>query len=155
MWMARGSSPSSRSERKTSKLWWPSAISAWDCLRSRRTRSSRRSSPPSLTARVWDSPSAARSLSHMAAACGLPTTLRAAPVFVSPYPPKSRQRNEPADAPTVLGMLHKQMTSELGTSEITVKIHREDGSEFYGSVSGAPLRDGMGRLLDLILFTLE
>jgi 5-methyltetrahydropteroyltriglutamate--homocysteine methyltransferase len=27
-------------------------------------------------------------------------------------------------------MLHKQMTSELGTSEITVKIHREDGSEF-------------------------
>ena len=24
----------------------------------------------------------------------------------------------------VLGMFHKQMTSELGTSEITVKIHR-------------------------------
>jgi hypothetical protein len=36
----------------------------------------------------------------------------------------------PADAPTVLGMLHKQMTSDLGTSEITAKIHHEDGSEF-------------------------
>jgi hypothetical protein len=55
----------------------------------------------------------------------------------------------PADAPTVLGMLHKQMTSELGTSEIT----REDPSRgrlFYGSVSGAPLRDEMGRLLEVI-----
>ncbi len=61
----------------------------------------------------------------------------------------------PTGAPTVLGMLHKQMTSELGTSEITVKIHSEDGSEFYGSVSGAPLRDEMGRLLDLLLFTPE
>ena len=52
-------------------------------------------------------------------------------------------------------MLHKQMTSELGTSEITVKIHREDGSEFYGSVSRAPLRDEMGMSLDLLLFTPE
>ncbi len=52
----------------------------------------------------------------------------------------------PAGAPRVLGMLHKQMTSELGTSEITVKIHREDGSEFYGSVSEAPLLDEMGKV---------
>ena len=44
----------------------------------------------------------------------------------------------PAGAPRVLGMLHKQMTSELETREITVKIHREDGSEFYGSVPEAP-----------------
>src|SRR6266850_2140869 len=72
MWMGRGSSSSNRSKRKTSKLWWPSAITAWDCLRSRGTRFSRRSLPPSLTARVWDSPSAGPSLSHMAAACGLP-----------------------------------------------------------------------------------
>jgi hypothetical protein len=60
-----------------------------------------------------------------------------------------------ANAPTVLGMLHKQITSELGTSEITVKILREGGSEFYGSVARAPLRDGMGKLLDLVLFTPE
>lgn len=36
----------------------------------------------------------------------------------------------PAGAPRVLGVLHKQMTSEFGTSEITVKVYREDGSEF-------------------------
>jgi hypothetical protein len=45
----------------------------------------------------------------------------------------------PAGSPAVLGMLHMQMTSEFGTSEITVKIHRQDGAELYGSVSGAPL----------------
>jgi FixJ family two-component response regulator len=36
----------------------------------------------------------------------------------------------PAGAPSVLGMLHKQITSEFGTSETTVKVHREDSSEF-------------------------
>jgi len=61
----------------------------------------------------------------------------------------------PAGAPRVLGMLQKQMTSELGTSEITVKTHRQDGSEFYGSVSEAPLLDEMGKLLDLLLLTPE
>jgi FixJ family two-component response regulator len=45
----------------------------------------------------------------------------------------------PTGAPRVLGMLQEQVTSELGTSEITVKVHREDGSEFYGSVPEAPL----------------
>ena len=51
----------------------------------------------------------------------------------------------PTGAPKVLGMLHEQMTSELETSEITVKIHREDGSEFYASASEAPLLDEMGK----------
>jgi len=41
-------------------------------------------------------------------------------------------------APRVLDMLHKQMTSELGANEITVKVHRDDGSEFYGIVPEAP-----------------
>jgi len=43
-----------------------------------------------------------------------------------------------AGAPRVFGMLHEQMTSALGISEIAVKVHREDGSEFYGSVPEAP-----------------
>jgi hypothetical protein len=51
----------------------------------------------------------------------------------------------PAGAPGVLSMLR--------TSEIIVKIHREDGSEFYGSVSETPLLDEMRKLLDLLLFT--
>ena len=42
-------------------------------------------------------------------------------------------------------MLHKQMTSELETSEITVKVRREDGSEFYERASKAPLLDEMGK----------
>jgi FixJ family two-component response regulator len=61
----------------------------------------------------------------------------------------------PAGARRVLGMLHKQVTSELGTSETTVKIHREDGSEFYGSASETPLLDEMRKLLDPLLFTPE
>ena len=47
--------------------------------------------PPSRMAPEWDSASAARLSNRMVAACGLPTTLRAAQVFVSPYPPKPRQ----------------------------------------------------------------
>jgi hypothetical protein len=62
----------------------------------------------------------------------------------------------PAGAPTVLGMSHKRMAADLGTSEVTVKIHGQEGSElFYGSISGAPLRDEMGKPLDLLLFTPE
>ena len=61
----------------------------------------------------------------------------------------------PTGAARVLGMLHKQMTSEFGTSETTVKVHREDGPEFYRSVPEAPLLDEMGKLLDLLLFTPE
>src|SRR5216684_1286737 len=79
--MERASWPSSRRERKKRKFWCPSAIPAWGCPRRRRTRSSRRSLPPSLTARVWDCRSAARSWNRMTAACGLQRTLRAARVF--------------------------------------------------------------------------
>jgi hypothetical protein len=81
----------------------------------------------------------------MAGACGLPTTLHAAQGFILRYPSKSM----------VLGMLHKQITSELGTSEITVKAHREGISGFCGGVPEAPLLDEMGKLLDLLLFTPE
>src|SRR6266851_9285122 len=92
--MGRANSPSSRSELKTSNLWCPSAIPAWGCPRSRQTRSSMRSLPRSFMGPVWDCPSAAPSLNRIAAACGLPTTLRAAQVFTSFYPPKSRQMND-------------------------------------------------------------
>ena len=94
-------SPSSLGERKTSNLWCPSAIPAWGCP-CRRTRSSMRSLPRSFMGPVWDCPSAAPSLNRIAAACGLPTTLPAAQVFTSFYPPKSRHMN---DAPSrVCGM---------------------------------------------------
>jgi len=62
--------------------------------RSRRTRSSTRFLQRSLTEPAWGFASVAPSLNRMAGACGLPTTLRAAQVFISLYPRKSRQRNE-------------------------------------------------------------
>src|SRR5882762_10424065 len=93
MCMGRASSPSSRSERKTNNFWCPSAIPAWDCPRNRRTRSSMRSSPLNVTARAWDCASAAPSSNRIAAACGQPTTLRAAQAFTSHCPPKSRSMN--------------------------------------------------------------
>src|SRR5882724_1779677 len=91
--MGRASSPSSRSERKTSNLWCPSAIPAWGCP-CRRKRSSMRFLLRSFMGPVWDCPSAAPSLNRIAAACGLPTTLRAAQVFTSFYPPKLRHMND-------------------------------------------------------------
>jgi len=63
-------------------------------LRSRRTRSSRRSLPPNLMAPAWDFGSAAPSSNRTVAAYGPPTTLRAAQVFISPYPANPRRRNE-------------------------------------------------------------
>jgi len=93
-WMGRSTSPSNRSERKTSKFSYPSAIPVWVCRYSRRTRSSRHFLPPSLMALGWDCPSVAPSLNRMAGACGLRRTLRAAQAFVSLYPPTPRQRNE-------------------------------------------------------------
>src|SRR5260370_24649996 len=54
-----------------------------------------RSSQPSLTVPAWYCGAGAASLNRMAAACGLPTTLRAAQVFISLYLRKTRQRNEP------------------------------------------------------------
>src|SRR3981081_153673 len=53
-----------------------------------------RSLPRSLMGPVWGCPSAAPSLNRIAAACGLPTTLRTAQVFTSFYPPKSRHMND-------------------------------------------------------------
>ena len=91
--MGRASSPSSRGERKTSNLWCPSAIPAWGCPY-RPTISSMRSLPRNFMEPVWDCPSAAPSLNHTAAACGLPTTLRAAQVFTSFYLPKSRHMTD-------------------------------------------------------------
>jgi len=55
-----------------------------------RTKSSMPSLLRSLMAPVWVYPSAVRSLNRIAAACGLLTTLRAAQVFTSFYPPKSK-----------------------------------------------------------------
>ena len=83
------------------QLWCPSAIPAWGFPRSRRTRSSMRSLPPNLTAPAWDFRSAARSLNRMAAACGLPTTLRAAPTFISRYPRNPGTCMTTAGDPTV------------------------------------------------------
>jgi hypothetical protein len=42
----------------------------------------------------WDFGSAGPVWSRMAAACGLPTPVRAAPAFVSPCPPKPSHRND-------------------------------------------------------------
>src|SRR5882724_4503323 len=92
--MGRANSPSSRSERTTSNLWCPSAIPAWGCPRSRRTRSSMRSLPRSFMGPAWDCPSAAPSWNRIAAACGLSTTLCGARVFTSFYPSKSRHMSD-------------------------------------------------------------
>jgi hypothetical protein len=43
---------------------------------------------------VRDRASAAPSSNHIVAACGLPTTPRAALAFVSPYPPKPSHMND-------------------------------------------------------------
>src|SRR5260221_8649353 len=53
-----------------------------------------RSLPRSHMGSVWDCPSAAPSLKRMTVACGLPTTLRAAHVSISLYPPKSRHMDD-------------------------------------------------------------
>src|ERR1700723_1458589 len=49
-----------------------------------------RSLPPRRTALAWDCASAALLLNRTGAACGLPTTLRAAHDFVSHYLPTAR-----------------------------------------------------------------
>src|SRR5579872_222921 len=102
MWMGDGKSPSSRSERKTTIFSSPSAIPAWDCPRDRRTRFSMRSLRQNLRGPAWDCPSAEPSLNHMAAACGLLTTLLAARAFALACPPKSRHRKTPARHQSVL-----------------------------------------------------
>src|SRR6266481_1947331 len=57
-----------------------------------------RSIPRSFMGPVWDYPSAAPLSNRIAAACGLPTTLRAAQVFTSSCLPKLRQVNDATDA---------------------------------------------------------
>src|ERR1700704_3566252 len=100
MWMGRVSSLSRRSERTPSVCWCRSAIPASACPLGRQTRSSMRSLRRSLRAPGWACPSAAPSWNRMAAACGPATTRRAAPVFISLFPPQSRHMNDPG-APTV------------------------------------------------------
>src|SRR5229473_6345344 len=94
MWMVRVSSPSTHSEGRTTSLWCRSAIRAWASRRSKRIRSSMPSSPPNLTEPAWDFASADLLWNRMAAAFGLPTTLRAVQAFTSPFPPKSRLMND-------------------------------------------------------------
>ena len=55
---------------------------------------SMRSLPRSFRVPAWDFGSAAPSWSRMVAACGLPTILRGAQVFISLYPPKPRPMND-------------------------------------------------------------
>src|SRR6201987_4294355 len=74
-----------------------SATRAWDFPGTRQIRSLTPSLLPRLMAPAWDFASAARLSNRMVAACGLPTTLRAAQVFASPYPPKPRQMNDTRD----------------------------------------------------------
>jgi hypothetical protein len=72
------------SERKTSNSWSPSATPV-RVYPLREARSSLRLLPSSLTAQAWNIASAALSLNRMAAACGLPLTLCAAPTSISRY----------------------------------------------------------------------
>src|ERR1700732_3664886 len=53
-----------------------------------------RSLPRKIMGPAWDCPSAAQSSNRIAAACAPPTTLRAAQVFTSFYPPKPRHMND-------------------------------------------------------------
>src|SRR5438309_4841894 len=145
--MGRASLRSTHGDPKMSTCWSRSAIPAWGCLQTRPTRSSMLSLPPSLMGRAWGYPLATPSFKRMVDACGLATTLRAAQVLISLYPLNSRHMNEAWRPSHGFGMLHKQITSELGTSEITVTIHPEDGPEFYASE--------MRKLLDPLLFTPE
>src|SRR4030081_3233423 len=50
--------------------------------------------PRRFTGPVWDCPSAVPSLHRITAACGPPTTLHAAQVFTSFYPPESKHMND-------------------------------------------------------------
>src|SRR6266478_396269 len=105
-WMSRVSYSSSRSQPKTTNCCCRSAIPAWDCPGTRQIRSLTPSLPPRLTAPAWDFASAARLSNRMVAACGLPTTLHAAQVFVSPYPPEPKQMKTHEVAPA-LSVIHE------------------------------------------------
>src|ERR1700738_1712004 len=122
--MGRESLLSSRSERKTRKLWCPSLIAAWGCPHSGRTRSSVRFLPPNPTGPAWDFVSAALSSNRMAAACGLPTTPRGAQAFVSPYLPKPRRMNDTHKALAVFAI------DEAGAGERAGNLHNRTVHRF-------------------------
>src|SRR5260370_27641633 len=77
-----------------SNSWYRSAILAWACRRSRRTRFLMRSLPPNLTAPAWVFGSAAPSWNLMVAGCGQRTTVSAAQAFTSPYLWEPRRTND-------------------------------------------------------------
>src|SRR5438105_12113655 len=85
-----------RSKRTAKKFWCRSAIPVQGFLRSTRTRSSTHFLQPSPTALAWGSASAVPSLNRMEDAYGLPRTLRAVQILISPYLRKSRQANKPS-----------------------------------------------------------
>ena len=91
-WAARANRQVAAAENNELLLF--SATRAWDCTGTRQTRSLTPSLAPRITAPAWDFASAAQLSNRMVAACGLLTTLRAAQVFVSPYPPKPWQMND-------------------------------------------------------------
>src|SRR5438067_23786 len=68
--------------------------------------------PPKLTGRAWDCGSAAPLLNRTAAACGLPTILRAAQDFVSHYQARAR-RNGLRSADTGLRCGHMANSPSL------------------------------------------
>jgi len=93
-------------------------------------------------AQAWGCPSADPSLSRMTAACGPPTTLPAGQVFLSPYPPRRRPRNEPArhfhvfvvdDDPSMRASIQGLLKSanlrseSFGTAEEFLRSKRSDG----------------------------
>src|SRR5712671_3437879 len=137
--MGRASSPSSRSERITN-LWCPSAIPAWGCPRSRRTRSSMRSLPRSLMGPVWDCPSAAPSLNRIAADYGLSTTLRAAQVFTSFYPTKLSHMNDAVTGnPTMFVIDDDAMPTELYVcNDAGVYVTKDAGLTWLNATANLP-----------------
>src|SRR6202045_733668 len=93
--MGRVSLPSARSRRRMTNSWCRLVIREWGSPGSRPIKSSIPSLLRNLTAPGWGFASADPSWNHMAAVCGLPTTLRVAQVFISPFPPNSRHMNNP------------------------------------------------------------
>src|SRR5258705_1432313 len=107
---------------------------------SRRTRSLMRSLPRSCMVPAWDCPSAAPSLNRIAVACGLTTPLRAAQVFTSFYPPKSRHMSD------VRGIITKASNHsvEQTVAKLTGLLHTK-GITLFAQVdhSGQAAKVGM------------
>src|SRR5437588_6757735 len=97
--------------------------------------------PRRCMASVWDCPSAAPSLNRMAAACGLPTIIRVAQAFVSPFPPKARPMNETrgrGSAPAAWCRFHIEMEKRPLGLRAPINIGRDfDLSHAVGFNAGA------------------